>query len=153
MARTGEQENNVRPDSRPVGAFRFSVQVEGMDGAVARFQSVGGLSHEFEVVTHQEGGTNDRTHKLPGQGSYPNLVLKTGYVINPALEKWHRDFVKNRGPRRTVTVNLLNLAGDTVRTWSFNRCWPVKWEGPQLDATQAQIAVQTLELAYDEISG
>ncbi len=148
----GEKENETRPDSRPLGAFRFSVSIEGFDGAVARFQSVGGLSHEFEITTHQEGGLNDRTHKLPGQGSYPNLVLKTGYLLKPALENWHREFSKKRGPRRTVTVNLLNLAGDTVRTWSFSRCWPVKWEGPQLDGAQSQIAVQTLELAYDEIS-
>lgn len=147
----GEQENQNRPDSRPIGAFRFRVKIDGFEGVVAHFQSVGGMSHEFEVTTHQEGGINDRTHKLPGQGSYPNLVLKTGYLVNPALEMWHRDFAKKRGPRRNVTVEMLNLAGAKVRTWSFQNCWPVKWEGPQLDGTQSQIAVQTLELAYDEI--
>lgn len=152
MAGTGEKENESRPDARPIGAFRFAVKVDGIPDTAARFQSVSGLSHEFEIVTHQEGGLNDRTHQLPGQGKYPNLVLKTGYLVNPALESWHRDFVKNRGPRRNVTVDLLDLSGAKVRSWTFERCWPVKWEGPQFDGSQAAIAVQTLELAHEGLT-
>lgn len=137
------------PDDRPLGAFRFSVEIQGLDKPVGRFQGVSGLSHEFEIVEHQEGGLNDLKHKLPGQGSYPNLVLKSGYLTHPALEEWHRDFLKKRGPRCTVTVKLLDLAGEPVRSWSYARCWPVKWEGPSLDSGQAAIAVQTVELAHD----
>lgn len=138
-----------RPSDRPLGAYRFSVKIGGRTATeVGRFQSVSGLAHEFEVITHQEGGINDRTHKLPGQGSYPNLVLKQGYLTHPWLEKWHRDFLSTR-QRYTVTVNLLDAAGETMRSWSFARCWPVKWEGPSLDGSQSAIAVQTVELAHD----
>lgn len=143
-----------KPPDRPMGAYCFSVEIGSNKEPAGRFQSVSGLSHEFEVVTHQEGGLNQHTHKLPGQGSYPNLVLKQGYITQPWLEDWHRNFLTRRD-RQTVTVKLLHVNDHAssdlqpVRTWVFSRCWPVKWEGPTLDSSQPAIAVQTIELAHD----
>lgn len=131
--------------SRPKGKFRFTVEISGL--TVAHFQNVSGLSHEIEVFTHQEGGVNDRTHKLPTQGSYPNLVLKAGYAVDDTLERWHRGFPGSG--RKNVTVSLLGDDGKVARSWSFRDAWPVKWEGPELDASQSQLAMQTVELAHN----
>lgn len=132
-------------NSRPYGKFRFAVEISGL--TVAHFQSVAGLAHEIEVYTHQEGGLNDRTHKLPAQGSYPNLVLKAGYAVDDTLESWHRKFP--RGGRKNVTITLRDDAGQALKSWTFREAWPVKWEGPELDASQSQIAVQSIELAHN----
>ncbi|MCB9527957.1 MAG: phage tail protein [bacterium] len=136
-------------NSRPYGKFRFAVEISGL--TVGHFQSVSGLAHEIEVYTHQEGGLNDRTHKLPAQGSYPNLVLKAGYAVDDTLEKWHRKFPS--GGRKNVTITLRDDAGQALKSWSFRDAWPVKWEGPEFDASQSQIAVQSIELAHNGMIG
>lgn len=134
---------------RPFAKFRFKFEIEGL--TVGHFQSVSGLTHEIEVLSHQEGGVNGRLHKLPGQGSYPNLTLKVGYINSTMLEGWHRNFSQKPGGvgRKNVSIVLLNLAGQEERRWSFTRCWPVKWEGPEFDASAAQILVESVEIAHE----
>ncbi len=139
------------PTKRPYGRFRFMVEIDGL--AVAHFQSVTGLSHEIEVLSQQEGGVNDRQHKLPGQGSYPNLVLKLGFVNSPMLEDWHRSFSTGASKvgRKNGSVVLLDDDGSELARWNFTRAWPVKWEGPELDASATQILVESVEIAHEGI--
>lgn len=136
--------------TRSIGKFRFKVEIDGL--TVAHFQSVSGLSHEIEVLSHPEGGVNDRLHKLPGQGSYPNITLKMGYV-DRALESWHQDFSRSPGKvgRKNGSIILLDDANMEVKRWNFRRAWPVKWEGPDFDASQNQIAVESVEIAHEGI--
>ncbi len=140
------------PSTRPFGKFRFIVEVDGL--SLAHFQSVGGLSHEIEVLAQQEGGVNDRLHKLPGQGSYPNLVLKVGYIDNRLLEVWHFDYGKSPSGagRKSGSIVMLNDDGSEKARWNFTRAWPVKWEGPELDASQSQIMVESVEIAHEGIT-
>lgn len=137
---------------RPYGKFRFMVEVDGL--ALAHFQSVSGLSHEIEAVEYQEGGVNDRLHKLPGQGRYPNITLKVGYVDSRLLEDWHRDFTQKPGAvgRKNGSIVLLNDDGSELARWNFTRAWPVKWEGPELDAGQSAIQVESIEIAHEGIT-
>ena len=138
-------------DTRPFGKYRFMVEIDGL--AVAHFQSVGGLSHELEVLTYQEGGVNDRFHKLPAQGSYPNLTLKTGYVNQYALEDWHVGFTRapEKVGRKNGSIVLHDDAGQELARWNFTRAWPVKWEGPELDGGATDIAVESMEIAHEGI--
>lgn len=137
---------------RPFGKFRFLMEIDGV--TMAHFQSVTGLSHEIEVLTHQEGGVNDRLHKLPGQGSYPNIVLKLGYVNSELVETWHTRFTKNptQEGRKNGSIVLLNDDGTEVTRWNFRRAWPVKWEGPELDSGAAEIAVESIEVAHEGLT-
>jgi phage tail-like protein len=138
--------------TRPYGKFRFLVEVDGL--TLAHFQSVGGLNHEIQAVEYQEGGVNDRLHKLPGQGRYPNLTLKVGYVDNRLLEGWHRNFSQTPGKvgRKNGSIVLLNDDGAEIARWNFTRAWPVKWEGPELDATQSALLVESIEIAHEGIT-
>ena len=61
-----------RPD--PVGELRFKVVLPGVE--LGRFRECTGLAAEIEVKDYNEGGVNDRVHKLPTRMKYPNLVLK-----------------------------------------------------------------------------
>ncbi len=135
--------------TRPFGKFKFLVEIDGL--TIAHFQSINGLSHEVEVLTYQEGGVNDRLHKLPAQGSYPNLTLKTGYINTTVMEGWHVGYAKSPGTtgRKNGSIVLLNDDGSELCRWNFTRAWPVKWEGPELDSGGAQIAVETLEIAHE----
>jgi len=137
---------------RPFGKFRFLVEIDGL--TLAHFQSVSGLSHEIEVTEFQEGGLNDRLHKLPAQGRFPNVTLKVGYVDNRLLEQWHFGYTqkpKDTG-RKNGSIVLLGDDGEEVARWNFTRAWPVKWEGPELDSGQAQILVESVEIAHEGLT-
>lgn len=137
---------------RPLGKFRFKVEIDGL--TLAHFQSITGLQHEIEAVEFQEGGLNERMHKLPGQGRYPNLVLKVGYVNSELLEGWHTGFSQNpKGVRRkNGSIILCNDDGTPVRRWNFFEAWPVKWEGPQLESSANDILVESVEIAHHGIT-
>ena len=137
---------------RPLGKFRFKVEIDGL--TLAHFQSISGLQHEIEALEFQEGGVNDHLHKLPGQGRYPNLVLKTGYVATEMLEGWHMGFTQNPGRvrRKNGSIILCDDSGDPVARWNFFQAWPVKWEGPQLDSSGQDILVETVEIAHHGVS-
>lgn len=140
------------PNTRPFGKFRFLVEIDGL--TLAHFQSISGLSHEIEVLSQQEGGVNDRHHKLPGQGSYPNLTLKVGYIDNRLLEDWHFNYGKNAQSvgRKNGSIVMLDDAGNEKARWNFVRAWPVKWEGPELDASQSQIIIESVEIAHEGLT-
>jgi hypothetical protein len=36
-----------------------------------------------------------------------------------------------------------------VRTWRFTRGIPVRWAGPSLNAMQAQVAIEEIEIAHE----
>ena len=132
-----------RPD--PVPELRFKVELPGVD--LGRFRECTGLAAEIEVKDYNEGGVNDRVHKLPTRMKYPNLVLKRGVTYEDALLKWFFD-QKDREQRGNVTLNLLGDDGLQVRTWSFAAAFPVKWSGPSFNAKSTNVATESLEIAH-----
>ena len=72
----------------PWGFFykvKFSDSSEPND---ARFQSVSGLSVEYDTEEYKEGGENRFTHKLPVRTKYSDLVLKRGLLTGSAVTGW-----------------------------------------------------------------
>ena len=50
------------------------------------------------------------------------------------------------------TILLLNSQQIPVMWWTFKKAYPVKWEGPQLNASSDEIAVEKIELVHQGIS-
>ena len=132
-----------RPD--PVGELRFKVELPGVD--LGRFRECTGLAAEIEVKDYNEGGVNDRVHKLPTRMKYPNLVLKRGVTYEDALLKWLWK-TQQETQRIAVTVSLMGPDGQPVRSWAFADAFPIKWAGPNLNASSNQVATETLEIVH-----
>ena len=132
-----------RPD--PVGELRFNLTLPGVE--IGRFRECTGLAAEIEVKDYNEGGVNDRVHKLPTRMKYPNLVLKRGVTYEDALLKWLWK-TQRETQRINVTVSLMGADGKPVRSWVFNEAFPIKWTGPNLNASSNQIATETLEIVH-----
>jgi phage tail-like protein len=132
-----------RPD--PVPELRFRVQLPGVD--LGRFRECTGLAAEIEVKDYNEGGVNDRVHKLPTRMKYPNLVLKRGVTYEDALLKWLYK-TQREAQRIAVTVSLMGPNGQPVRSWAFADAFPIKWTGPNLNAGSNQVATETLEIVH-----
>jgi phage tail-like protein len=63
-------------DYYPPWGFYYKVEFTGLKGKNdVRFQTVSGLSVEYDMEEFKEGGENRFTHKLPGRTKYaPNGV-------------------------------------------------------------------------------
>ena len=129
----------------PVGALRFLVKAD--DCTIGRFAHCHGLSAEYEIEEYAEGGQNAFVHKLRGRMRYPNLVLSRGITHESGLMDWFLQ-TKKAGERGNISVSLLGPDGKPVRRWGFEAAFPVRWEGPVLNARSHTAATETLEIAH-----
>ena len=131
----------------PYRAFNFLVEIEGL--IVGGFSQVSGLESEVETTTYREGGLNRQQHVLPGPTSYPNLVLTRGLTDVDTLWRWYEDVTRGIVRRKHGTIMLLDDAHAPVMSWEFRDAYPVKWRGPQLDAsTGTTVAIEQVELVH-----
>ncbi len=54
------------------------------------------------------------------------------------------------GSRKTAAVELLDYAGQTIKTYSFTNCWVQKVEVNALKAGAAEQATEKFTVCYDE---
>jgi phage tail-like protein len=134
------------PTPDPVAELRFKVELPGL--SIGRFRECTGISVEVEMKDYMEGGSNEFVHKLPTRVKYPNVVLKRGVTHEEALLKWFFDS-RATPQRKDMTITLLGPGTKLVRTWAFLNAYPVKWTGPNLNASSNQVAVETLEIVHN----
>ena len=133
----------------PVG-FHFRVEFLGLGSDNdTRFQSVSGLSVEYDLETFKEGGENRFEHKLPVRTKYPDLSLKRGMLTNSLVIAWCLEAFQNRVflPLQ-LNVALLNENHQPLKTWMITKAWPKKWSVSDLNAQENSIVVETLDLSY-----
>jgi phage tail-like protein len=132
-----------RPD--PYRAFRFIVEIGGIE--LGGFQSVSGLERETKIEPYREGGLNDREHQHATLTTYPPLTLKRG-LVDAILWDWHQAVIAGAFLRQTVSVVLLDEAGDEAWRWVAADAFPSKWSGAELDATANALATEAVELVH-----
>jgi phage tail-like protein len=138
----------ARNDDVRLSSFQVAITFDGM--ATAYFHSVSGLSVEIEVIEFREGGQNDVTHKLPGRVKYPNIVLKQGFS-GPAsdLLKWTLRIAAGTREAKNGSIAVYDAKRQVVVTYTISNAWPVKWEGPDFDASSNEVAIETIEIAHE----
>lgn len=144
----------------PVLGFNFSLSMVEtgspgafIEAAVGRppqggFSECTGLELTIPAETYAEGGNNGTLLKFTGRAVWANIKLKRGVVASADLWRWHYDYVEGKGRRRDGVIALLDERGKAVRSWRFIQGLPVRWAGPALDASQARIAVEEIEIAH-----
>jgi phage tail-like protein len=132
-------------------AFQFSVEIEGI--SQARFQEVGGVDATTDVVEYREGGDMLGNRKLPGQTKHSNLSLKRGYTDDDQLWRWYEDVMTGRTERirKNISVVQLDMAGQEKFRWNLYQAFPVKYTAPSFNAKGNDLAIETLEIAYERI--
>jgi phage tail-like protein len=113
------------------------------------FQEVKGLGADLEVTAYPEGGVNDHVHQLPVRHSWSRISLKRGVVRDPGLWSWYlAGLTQSLGARRDGTIILMTPAGTPALSWTFQGGIAAKWVGPELNAMQSAVAVESLEIAH-----
>lgn len=131
----------------PQLAFTFKVTIDGQPAG--HFKSVSGLSAETEVVEYREGGANDIIRKLAGDTRYANIRLTRVFTGDRSLYDWFKNTQRPQPMKVDGVLALIDRHGTRVATWKFINGFPVKWEGPDFDASKNELAVETIEIAHE----
>jgi phage tail-like protein len=121
------------------------------DVALGGFSECAGIEMSLKTEEFNEGGRNSGALRFPTRVSWSNITLKKGMGLGTALWGWHYGFVQGTGKRRDGTIALLNDQQIPVTIWYFRRGLPVKYTGPSLNATQSNVAIESIEIAHEGI--
>ena len=140
MAKTGDRQD-------PFVAFRFEVRLD--DISSGGFSECSGLQLETEVEDYAEGGLNTHLRRFPGRTKQSNLTLKRG-IVDRELHDWYVRLAQEGSVEFKSGSILVHdpSGGPVTMEWQFYRAFPCKWNGPDLNATQSSVAVETLELCH-----
>ncbi len=136
----------------PLTVFHFSVSWGGED---IGFSEVGGLTVEIDSIDYRDGlmSANTLALKRPGIRKSGNISLKRGICAgNIDLYNWFNNTGQPNIERRDLTITMLNDEGAPVFIWSITQAWPIKCDGPGLNATGNEIAIEGVELAHEGIT-
>jgi phage tail-like protein len=134
----------------PYANFNFLVEIDGI--TKAGFKEVSGLGAEVNVIEYREGGDSTNTvRKLPGLIHYFPIVLKRGFTQDASLWNWFKTVLDGTVQRAAGSIVLLDSSRKPVLRWNFREGWPSKWEGPYLNGTTNEIAIETLLIEHEGI--
>ncbi|MCW4464567.1 phage tail protein [Glutamicibacter sp. MNS18] len=139
----------MSPRNDPYAQFNFLVLLDGV--ASAGFTEVSGLNTESDIVEYREGNYVGGVHKLPGLVKFGQLTLKRGYTLNQDLWLWRKTTLEGATERRNGAIVLLDEAREPTLRWEFFEAWVSKYEGPALNATTSEAAIESIELAFENL--
>ena len=131
----------------PYVQFNFLVEIDGVPRA--GFTEASGLTAEQEVVEYREGSENTTVRKLAGLTTYPNIMLSRGFTQDLTLYEWRLTVINGATERRSGSIVLLDEARQEALRFNFREGWPCKWEGPALNSTTNEAAIEKLEICHE----
>ena len=126
---------------------RFKVALDQVE--VAEFTQVRGLKATKEVLEYQEGGINERFHKLIGGTRFAPIELSFGTSSSLELYDWVKKALDGTIERKNGSIMALNQDGTVVARWEFREAWPMRYDGPKFEHPGAEVAIGRLVLAHN----
>ena len=148
----------------PLTKMNFLVSVDEVTG-VAAFNEVTGVESSVDVIEFRQGNSSSLAPvKIQGLVKHGNVTLKMGYTRNQDFKTWVQNCVSERRgetPRRNVTIEMIDINEGAPQqiveepsgslTWILKDAWVAKYTGPDLNATTSEVAIESVELAYEEL--
>lgn len=150
----------------PLTKMNFLVSVGELSG-VAAFNEVTGVDATVDVIEFRQGNSSSLSPvKIPGLVKHGNVTLKMGYTRNQEFKTWIQNCVSSQRPelsRKTITIELIDISSgapesittsitDSTLTWIFKNAWVCKYTGPDLNSSTSEIAIESVEIAYEELT-
>ncbi len=151
----------------PLTKMSFVVDF-GATGTCA-FSEVTGVESSVDVIEFRQGNANTLSlMKVPGLVHHGNVTMKYGMTTDTTLVSWFYDCVnseRQKFERKTdIIITLLDTsqaiqtssekytaaAGEGVQ-WKLHDAWITKLNMPDLDAKTSDIAIASIEVAYERL--
>ena len=135
----------------PLAAFHYSVD---WGGTRTGFSEVSGLSFELDTYEYRDGTDPEYIiTKMTGLKKFSNITLKRGIIpADNEFYDWLNTTRLNNPDKRNITISLLNEDHEPVMVWKIKNCFPTKVEGPGLNATGTEAAIETIELMHEGLT-
>lgn len=135
---------------QPYRNFRFQIEIEGLEAG--GFSEVSGFDATFDVVEYREGDYEITPMKMPGLMKYGNVTMKQGTAKNTVLYDWIMSIYNGAVTIKTITITLLDEAGEPGPAWKLINAWPVKYTAPDFNATASEVAFESIEFAHEGLT-
>jgi phage tail-like protein len=147
MADDGNKQNTTWP----LPKFYFSVQLG--DDKDVKFSEVSGLEADAKVIEYRHGDSKVSSPiKMPGLSSDKTVTMRKGMFVKDAkFWTWFSEIKMNIISRRAVVINLLDESGAPKMVWTLHNAWPTKVTGADLKSEGSEVAVESIELAYETL--
>lgn len=148
----------------PLTKMNFFVSVSEAAGTAA-FTSVSGIEATVAEIPFRQGNSHSLAPvKIPGLVNHSNVTLRMGYTIDNAFKKWVIDCVsetRKKMPRSLVQIELIDTfekapdkkisAVKGPRIWQLTNAWVTQYSGPDLDASDSGVAMESITITYEEL--
>jgi len=134
----------------PYAQYNFILEIEGLQSA--GFSEVGGLTMEQDIIEYRDGSDSSTVRKQPGLRKYGNISLKRGFTQNRELWEWRKTTIDGVTARKSGAIILRNEEGVDALRWEFREGWISKYEGPALKATANEAAIESIEIAVEDVT-
>ena len=133
----------------PYRNFRFLVEIDSI--VQAGFSDATIPDSSSDVIEYREGNEAPYASKLPGLTKHGVFTLKWGITDSMELYNWRKlvEQGKMKAARKNMAVLLMDEEGNPASRWEFGGAWPSKYDAPDLTAKGNDIAVETLEIAFE----
>src|SRR5690606_6624903 len=134
--------------------IKFIVEID--DVVHAGFQKCSELSVEVANVQYFEGGSLI-PNKSPGRLTFADVTLERGATSDRDLFDWFvqvADAAANAGLnepqfKRNLDIVQQDRDGSTLRRWSLNGAWPVKFVAGDWDNEADENVIESVTLTFD----
>ena len=134
----------------PYRNARFLLEFD--DLVKAGFSSCTIPENSTEAVEYREGTDRPTMRKLWGLNDYGTLVLESGATQDSIeLYEWRKQVEQGSvdDARQNIAVIVLDEEGNPGLRWEFRNAWPTSYDAPDLDATGAEVAIESLEIEHE----
>jgi phage tail-like protein len=135
----------------PLRGYNFRIELDNT--SVASFRECSGISMTTDSVEYREGTDVPLSpRKLMGLRRFgTNLVLTRGITTNHDLWNWYKNILNGVDDRRNGAIVLQDEEHSDVMRWNFENGWICKWEGPTLNATSNDVAIERIEICHERL--
>ena len=138
-------------DSDPLVSFHFAIEIQGQ--VTGYFTECSGLGSEHEVIEHKVVDEQGREfiQKIPGRMKWQDISLKRG--ITSVMDIWNwRKMVEDgdvEGARKNGSIVMFDQGLKEVARWNFERAWPTKVTGPQLQSDSNAFGIEEMTITHE----
>ena len=125
------------------------------DGA---FSECDGLEVSIEPESYNEGGGNLRQYHLPTPVNNGRLTLRRGMSHNSQLWQWFQ-LVEKQSPGERESrfyaqgeLTMHHADGSSAMRFILTNCQPIRLRWPALNAQNATVAIEEMQLAYEHLT-
>ena len=130
------------PSAREEALLRVSSFVVLIGGREFGFAEVGPLTS----VTDPGAPDSRHSHR------FAPILLRRGLTTGTDLYDWRRAIISGKKDRRDVIIRQLSApTGEVVNSWRLVGAWPSRWSGPSFNALANDIAIEEIELTFDDL--